>query len=99
MRILRHIPKKSYDDSILYPALQCWNPVTKIVTFAAQVRNKRVLCSIESNDLRIKYHIFKDNPLKILSDNRNEIECAATKLIRREAYEKDGTIVIRYKDL
>jgi hypothetical protein len=91
--------KSNKDDMISFPLLQCWNPVSKIITIAAQVSGKRVLCNIATNDLKTKYHVFEDEPMKIVTDHRAEIETAAKKLIEAKSFEKDGSIKIGYKDL
>ena len=99
MKIIDHPHKSPNKETILFPALQCWNPLEKLITISARVRGKRVLCSVSTNDLKKKYHVFVNTPLKTLAEHRTEIEHAARKLIENESYERDGTIMIRFKDL
>lgn len=99
MKIIDHSHKSSDYEKISFPALQCWNPLEKLITISARVRGKRILCSVSTNDLKKKYHVFENTPLKTLAEHRSEIEHAARRLIESKSYEHDGTIAIRYKDL
>ena len=84
---------------ITFPMLQCWNPMTKVATIAAQVDGKRVSCRISYAALQKKFHASADTPMKSITENRPVIEIAARKLIENRIYEEDGSIVIHYKDL
>ena len=84
---------------ITFPILQCWNPITKVATIAAQVDGKRVSCRISYAALRKKFHASEDFPLQSIVENRPVIEIAARKLIESKSYEQDGSIVIQFKDL
>lgn len=84
---------------ITFPMLQCWNPITKVATIAAQVDGKRVSCRISYAALLKKFHASADLPMQAITQNRAVIEIAARKLIENKAYEEDGSIVIQYKDL
>ena len=84
---------------ITFPILQCWNPITKVATIAAQVDGKRVSCRISYAALRKKFHALEELPMLAIVENRPVIEIAARKLIESKAYEEDGSIVIQYKDL
>ncbi len=99
MNVIIHNRKTPNDGIISFPVLQCWNPMTKVITIAAQVSGKRVSCRISINDLKTKYHVFEDEPMKTVSEHRTEIETAARKLIEDKAFQQDGSIRIRYKDL
>lgn len=99
MNVIVHSPKSKNDGSISFPSLQCWNPETKVITIAAQVSGKRVSCRVSVKDLKRKYHVFKGEPMEIVTARRKEIEKAARKLIEDNSYEHDGSILIRYKDL
>jgi hypothetical protein len=87
------------DGKIEFPALQCWNPVTRVATIAAQVGGKRVSCRIASTVLQKKFDVSPDTSMEAVTEYRLLIETAARKLIEKEAYEKDGSILIKYKDL
>ena len=93
----RHRAKQ--DGKILFPALECWNPMTKAASIAAQVDGKRVLCRISESVLQKKFNASKLPPMSIVRENRTEIEAAASRLITNKAYDEDGSITIRLKDL
>ena len=99
MNVIVHKPKKADDGSISFPGLHCWNPETKVATIAAQFSGKRVCCRISFADLKTKFHVFSETPMKTVANYRKEIEAAARKLIENNAFEEDGSIKIRYKDL
>jgi len=84
---------------ITFPILQCWNPLTKVATIAAQVEGKRVSCRISYAVLQKKFHASAEIPMLAITQNRPAIEIAARKLIENKVYEADGSIVIQYKDL
>ncbi|MFT5134759.1 MAG: hypothetical protein ACI9SC_003240 [Gammaproteobacteria bacterium] len=88
----------SEDGKISFPALQSWNPVSEIATIAAQVSGKRVLCRIPITDLKRKFDVSSEDPMKAVTKYRKEIETAARKLIDDKTYETDGSINIHYKD-
>ncbi len=87
------------DGKIEFPALQCWNPVTMVATIAAQVGGKRVSCRISSAVLQKKFDVSPDAAMKAVTEHRPLIETAARKLIEKKAFQKDGSILIHYKDL
>jgi len=91
--------KKQGDGTVSFPALQCWNPVTRVATIAAEVDGRRVSCRIEIKDLKKKFHIFPDEPMQSVTRYRNEIETAARRLIEKTDFEEDGSIMIKYSDL
>ena len=99
MKVPTHKLNKTDDGSISFPHLQCWNPVTKVATIAAEVGGRRVSCRIKIDDLRKKFHIFPDEPMQSVTNYRVEIESAARKLIDKMDYEDDGSIMINYADL
>ena len=99
MNVIIHHTEETNGVNIFFPSLKCWNPVTKIITIAAQVSKKHVSCRVLLKDLKVKFHVFKDNPMEIASEHRVEIENAARKLIGNNSYEEDGSIRIRYQDL
>ena len=94
-----HRKKSSNNGIILFPALQCWNPVTNVATIAAEVDGRRVSCRIKIEDLRKKFRFFPDEPMQTVTKYRSEIETAAKKLIDRMKFEDDGSIMIHYNDL
>lgn len=99
MVVITHKPGKKDDGLISFPTLQCWNPVTKTATIAAQVNGRRVCCKVKFEDLKKKFHIFSDEPMQSVVEYRAEIENAARKLIQSNDYQTDGSILINYRDL
>ncbi len=99
MKVPTYKLNKTDDGSISFPHLQCWNPVTKVATIAAEVGGKRVSCRIRIDDLRKKFHVFPDEPMQSVTNYRTEIESAARKLIDKMDFEEDGSIMINYTDL
>jgi len=84
---------------ILFPRLECWNNITKVATVAAEVNKNRVLCRISLEILREKFGALEDEPMRYIAQHRTAIEDAARKLIEKEVYEKDGSVLIRASDL
>ena len=91
--------KKVDDDSITFPLLESWNPMTEVATIAAQVGGKRVLCRISMEVLKKRFRASPSEPMQSVSQNRATIRSAARKLIERKAYEDDGSILIRHADI
>ncbi len=79
--------------------LECWNPMTKVATIAAQVDQKRVLCRISMEVLQKKFRASSDEPMRAVAENRSLLQEKARVLIEKEAFEEDGSIVIRYRDI
>lgn len=84
---------------ITFPMLECWNPMTKVATIAAQVDKRRVLCRIPIELLREKFHATDEEPMRAVAENRSAIQATARKLIESESFEEDGSILIRRRDL
>ena len=99
MNVIVHKPKKDNDGKISFPNLQCWNPLTNVATIAAQVGTERVSCKIELAVLGKKYKDLDEEPMKNITEHRTELEAVARQLIENKSYEKDGSILIRLKDL
>ncbi len=89
----------SGDTKILFPRLECWNAVTKVATVAADVNKKRVLCRISLEVLIDKFGALEGEPMQAVAQQRHAIQEAARKLIERDAYEEDSSIIIRACDL
>jgi hypothetical protein len=73
--------------------------MTEVATIAADVDGKRVLCRISSKDLQKKYLTSADEPMKVVTKHRPELETAARVLIEKKDFEEDGSILISFKDL
>jgi hypothetical protein len=99
MYLTRHKTSSTGESEITFPMLECWNPMTKVATIAAQVDQKRVLCRISMEVLQKKFRASTDEPMRAVAENRSVLQARARKLIESEAFEEDGSIVIRSKDL
>lgn len=73
--------------------------MTEVATIAAEVNGKRVLCRISAEVLQQKFPEPGGEPMKMVTRNRSAIRDAARRLIESEAYEEDGSIVIRLTDV
>lgn len=99
MYLTRHKTSTSDETEITFPMLECWNPMTKVATIAAQVDQRRVLCRISLELLQKKFRASEDEPMRAVAENRTLLQARARVLIEKEAFEEDGSIVIRSKDL
>jgi hypothetical protein len=95
----RYRSSASNESGISFPLLECWNPMTKAATIAAQVNGKRVMCRISLEVLKKRFRASEEEPMRAIVDNRASIEAAARRLIEKGAFEADGSIAIRQKDL
>jgi len=84
---------------VSFPRLECWNNMTKMATIVADVDKKRVLCRISSESLRIKFGASDDKLMQSVVQHRVEIQDAAKRLIERDDYEEDGSVLIQTADL
>ncbi len=99
MNLTHYRTTASDDTEISFPVLECWNPMTRVATIAAQVKGRRVLCRISMEVLQHKFRASAEEPMAAVAENRSELQNAARKLIEHEAFEEDGSIVIRDEDL
>ncbi len=99
MQLTRYRTSVSGDTVISFPKLECWNPITKVATIAAEVNKKRVLCRISLEILRDKFGASEEEPKQSIAQHRTAIQEAARKLIENEVYEEDGSVLIRAHDL
>ena len=99
MQLTRHQTSASGDRVISFPRLECWNPMTKVVTLAAEVNKKRVLCLVSLEVLSDKFGAPEQEPMRFVAQHRMAIQEAARKLIENEVYEEDGSVLIRARDL
>ena len=84
---------------ISFPRLECWNNLTKIATVVAVVDKRRVLCRISSESLRDKFGASDELFMQSVILHRLTIQAAAIKLIERNGYEQDGSVLIQTADL
>ena len=98
MYLTRHKSPSSDESNISFPILECWNPMTKVATIAAQVDKRRVLCRVSMEVLQKKFHASVEDPMRAVTENRSALEARARALIENDAFEEDGSIVIRSRD-
>jgi hypothetical protein len=84
---------------ISFPVLECWNNMTKMATVVAEVDKKRVLCRISSESLKVKFGASDDKLMQSVVQHRVAIQEAAKRLIERDDYEEDGSVLIQTADL
>jgi hypothetical protein len=99
MYLTRHKVSTSDETEISFPMLECWNPMTKVASIAAQVDQRRVLCRISMEVLQKKFQASADEPMRAVAENRSLLQAKARILIENEAFEEDGSILIRSKDI
>lgn len=99
MRLTRHRPPPSDQTEISFPLLECWNPMTKVATIAAEVNKRRVLCRVSFDVLRKKFQASADEPMRAVAENRDVLRASAKRLIENKAFEDDGSIILRYRDI
>lgn len=99
MKLSGYGPRTSADGIIHFPILECWNPMTKCVSIAADVNGRRVLCRIAETVIKKRFAAQDGAPTAVVAANRRAIEAAATSLITRKAFAADGMIDIRLEDL
>ena len=99
MYLTRHKTSSSDKTEITFPMLECWNPMTKVATIAAQVDQRRVLCKISMETLQKKFRASEDEPMRAVAENRSVLQAKARMLIEKEAFEEDGSVIIRTKDI
>ena len=87
------------NTAISFPRLECWNDMTKVATLVAEVDKKRVLCRISLKIMRLKFGVSEEEPMTFVAMHRTSIQDAARKLIEAEAYETDGSILVKGPDL
>lgn len=49
--------------------------------------------------LQKKFHASADAPMRAVAENRSVLQAKARTLIENEAFEEDGSIIIRSKDI
>jgi len=73
--------------------------MTTVATIAAEVNKRRILCRISLDVLRKKFKASADEPMVAVAENRLLLQDAARKLIDSKAFEEDGSIIIRQREL
>lgn len=94
MQLTHHRSRPSDNTGISFPLLECWNPLTRVATIAADVNKRRVLCRISLEVLQSKYRASPEEPMRAVAENRADIHATARQLITDDAFEEDGSILI-----
>ncbi len=84
---------------ISFPRLECWNNMTKMATVVAEVDKKRVLCRISYESLIAKFGASDGKFMQSVAQHRTDIQEAAIRLIERDYYKADGSVLIQTDDL
>jgi hypothetical protein len=98
MQLSRRRAAADDDNLITFPRLECWNPMTKVATIAAEMNKRRILCRVPLDVLRKKFKASAEAPMDAVAEHRAAIQAAARKLIESRAFEEDGSILIRQRD-
>lgn len=99
MQLSRRRSTSDEDTTVSFPRLECWNPMTKMATIAAEMNKRRILCRISLDVLRKKFKASTETPMQAVAENRAILQEAARKLIEAKAFEEDGSILIRQREL
>ena len=99
MHLTQYRTPSSAGKEISFPKLECWHPVAQVASVAANVNKKRVLCRISLKTLVDKYGASIEAPMQSVAQHRTAIQNAARKLIERDIFEEDGSVLIRALDL
>jgi plasmid replication initiation protein len=99
MQLISLEPSASGVIMISFPMLECWNNMTQMATVVAEVDKERVLCRISHESLKAKFGASEDQPMQSVAQHRIDIQDAARKLIERDYYEADGSVLIQTSDL
>ena len=99
MQLTPHRPPVSDNTGVSFPKLECWNPMTKVATIAAEVNKKCILCRISQDVMEDKYGTSEEEPMQTVVQHRAAIQEAARKLIENNVFEEDGSVLIRASDI
>ncbi len=99
MQLARYKPATSDQSDVSFPVRECWNPMTEVAIITAEIDKRRVPCRISIEVLREKFDFSVDEPLRAVAENRSILQARSRDLIVNGAFEEDGSIVIRLKDL
>lgn len=99
MQLTPHRPSVSASTGVSFPRLECWNPMTKVATIAAEMNKRRILCRIPLELMIDRYGASEEDPMQSVVQHRAAIQEAARKLIENDVYEEDGSILIRARDI
>ena len=99
MYLSRHKTTSSNETEISFPVRECWNPMTNVATITAEVDKRRIVCRISMEVLQENFDFSVKEPLRAVEENRSILQAKSRMLIDNKAFEEDGSIVIRSKDI
>ncbi len=96
--ILRWASEGRMHVAITFPATETWNGNREVVSFLANVDNRRARCAISWEALENNFGGNNSPPLDAFRANRGAIEALAERLLIRRRLEQDGSLLIRTRD-
>ena len=81
-----------------FPKSQLYDSSREIVNFAAIVGDKTIVCAISIEALHDHFDGDIQKPTETFIGNRGAIEYITERLIARQRFEADGSIMIRAAD-
>ena len=84
--------------TISFPQTEAWDGDRFVVSFPAEVDSHRVRCAISLEALQDHFGTKNLKPLDAFRANRRAIEALAERFIKRQRFEKDGSMLIRTRD-
>lgn len=85
-------------NELTFPAGERWNGSREVAKFTAMLGDKKIRCAVSLEALCDNFDGDTKEPLQCFRDNRANIEAIAAKLIRRQRFEADGSILVRTAD-
>lgn len=99
MQLTRNRSSSTGSSEVTFPGLESWNPMTKVATIAAEVNKTRALCRISLETLQEKFGVSEQDPMNSIAEHRVAIQQAARRLMESNAFEEDGSVIIRPSDI
>lgn len=84
--------------AILFPAVEVWDGIRDVISFPADVNNQRIRCAVSWEALQDHFGGNDISPLDAFCAKRSAIEGVVERLINRQRFEQDGSILIRSQD-
>ena len=84
--------------AIVFPAVETLDGHRDVVSFPADVNGQRIRCAVSWEALQDHFQGDNIPPLDAFRTSRSAIEQVAERLINRQRFEQDGSILIRSQD-
>lgn len=85
-------------SELTFPAGEQWNSSHEVAEFTAMLGDRKFRCAVTLEALCDNFDGDTKEPLECFRDNRPRIEAIAAKLIKRQRFEADGSILVRTAD-